>query len=559
MVSRRDERSMDPTGEDGGGRAGVAAAGSDDVEPAPERRQFRSFEQLEKELPLAFPGFDVLLNTGLAVFFVWPIKPGWPVLFVSRNIEQFGYKAEDLMSGAVSWPGITHPDDVPRLEAEVATYIAEGQTAFSQEYRLLTPSGAVRWVEDRSTLCFDENGEFTHILGMVVDVTERKHAEIALRRSETLLLRGQRIAKMASWVMDVQSESVEWSEQAFRIAGMAENTRPLTMEQGFAFIHPQDRATVRHAIERAIRTKKPMRITHRVLLPSGGVRTMLSQAELIEDGGGRAPRLVGVGMDITEQEATRNELEHSQRMLRALGARLARLQEAERRQLARELHDRVGQNLLALGMTLNTLRKPLVESADGKALARLEDALKLVDETTGSIRNVMAELRPPVLDDLGILPALRWHARQFAERFGIAVAVRGSDMVRFPQDTEVALFRIAQEALNNVAKHAKASRVIISLSAYGRKVILRISDNGEGFTAGSSPDRSWPRSWGLITMRERGGAVGAEVDIRSNPGRGTVVLVTLPALAALVGPPSPGSKNGKEPVEKRQPRRNGAK
>lgn len=536
----------------GAGALAVPTAGGG-AEPSVEASAVARFEC---ERPTAFPGFDVLLDTGLAVFFVWRIAPDWPVVFVSRNVEQFGYSVEDMMSGAVSWPGITHADDVLRLEAEVASHMAGGRTAFSQEYRLVTSSGAVRWVEDRSVLCRGADGQFTHVLGMIVDVTERKRAEIALQRSETLLLWGQRIANMASWIMDTETGAVEWSEPAFRMVGLPETSPPPTMDMVFRHIHPQDRTAVRRAIERAVKTGKPMRITHRALSVDGRVRTVLAQAEVVPgEEVGRKPRLIGVGFDITEQETIRSELEHSQRMLRALGARLARLQEAERRQFARELHDRVGQNLLALGITLNMLRKPLDHGAEPEAVTRLDDALKLVEETTVSIRNVMAELRPPVLDDLGLLAALRWHGAQVAARLGIAVAVRGSETLRLPSDTEMALFRIAQEALNNVAKHAKASRVIISLGAYERKVILRISDNGMGFDPTRVPARGLPQSWGLITMRERGTAVGAQVAIRSKPGRGTTVVVTVPVPVRPVSP-RPRSENGKEAAQNRQPGRN---
>ena len=152
--------------------------------------------------------------------------------------------------------------------------------------------------------------------------------------------------------------------------------------------------------------------------------------------------------------------------LRALTTRLAETEEVERQQLARELHDRVGQHLTALGINLNIVRGQMPEDTTEDVRERLDDTLALVKQTTQRIRDVMADLRPPVLDDYGLTAALDWYGRQFASRTGVTVTVQGEKLApRLDAPTENALFRIAQEALTNVAKHAQAAQVIMTVTA----------------------------------------------------------------------------------------------
>ena len=146
--------------------------------------------------------------------------------------------------------------------------------------------------------------------------------------------------------------------------------------------------------------------------------------------------------------------------MRALTARLAEVQERERQQLARELHDRIGQNLTSLSLNLNIIEQLLPESTPPAVSDRLRDSLEVIGEASRRVRDVMAELRPPVLDDYGLLAALRWYGELFALRSGLDVRVDGRDPEPRPGlPLETALFRIAQEALNNVVKHARAHRV----------------------------------------------------------------------------------------------------
>jgi two-component system sensor histidine kinase UhpB len=209
-----------------------------------------------------------------------------------------------------------------------------------------------------------------------------------------------------------------------------------------------------------------------------------------------------------------------------MGERLAQVSEAERQRLARELHDRVGRNLTALGINLNIVRTQVPDNLSPDVHPRLDDSLSLVEQTTKQIRDVMAELRPPVLDDYGLFAALHWYAEQFVARTGIAVTVEGEEPdERLDPKVENALFRIAQEALNNVAKHGRASEVVLVLELEQEYLRLTVRDDGIGFDPLQPAQRGTEGGWGLFTMAERAEAVGGHCAIESCPGRGTQVTV----------------------------------
>ena len=207
--------------------------------------------------------------------------------------------------------------------------------------------------------------------------------------------------------------------------------------------------------------------------------------------------------------------------------RMVEVQEAERRDVASHLHDLVGQKLTALSINLNIVKSQLSPSQSVQ-IARLDDSLRVVEETTESIRDVMAELRPAVLDDFGLAPVLRWYADQFTERSGVATSVVEEGPVRrLPATAEHALYRMAQNALANVAKHAHADKAVVTLRTTARSVSLIVADNGGGFDPAAVHQPTRDHGWGLMIMRERAAAIGARLSIESAPGHGAKIVVTV--------------------------------
>jgi PAS domain S-box-containing protein len=217
--------------------------------------------------------------------------------------------------------------------------------------------------------------------------------------------------------------------------------------------------------------------------------------------------------------------------LRSLSRRLVEAQETERRRLAQELHDQVGQNLTALSINLNILRGQLPDTLNTKAIARLNESARLIEETTEQIRSVMAALRPAVLDDYGLAAALRWYAQQFATRTGLTVIRQidgGTTALRVAPEVETALFRVAQEALTNAAKHAGASQVLVGLTSDEQNIRLTVTDDGAGFNMAEQHRNGQHGGLGLIGMRERIEAVGGTVQVESALGEGTRVVAVTP-------------------------------
>lgn len=216
--------------------------------------------------------------------------------------------------------------------------------------------------------------------------------------------------------------------------------------------------------------------------------------------------------------------------LRALTSQLAEAEETERRRLAQELHDQVGRKLTALGLNLNIIRTAMPEDGPQKATSLLVESQELVEQTTQLIRGVMSELRPPMLDDLGLLETLQWYGEQFVARTGISVDVKGEELTRpLPTRIENTLFRITQESLTNVAKHAQATEVRISLELDSEIVRLIIADDGIGYSPNQQAKPGEDHGWGLLIMAERAEAVGGRCWIEPRPSKGgTRVIVEIP-------------------------------
>ncbi len=251
--------------------------------------------------------------------------------------------------------------------------------------------------------------------------------------------------------------------------------------------------------------------------------------------GGLALALATIGSTLRlerELERRLSENLHARRDLQELSARLLSTQENERRSLARELHDEVGQSLSAILMEADS-----AECAEGRARIRehLESIRKLAEKTVGEVRDLALLLRPSMLDDLGLVPALNWHAREMAKRTGLNVLVRADGADRdLPEEHKTCIYRMVQEATNNSARHASARTVEVVVRRDANRVLFTIQDDGAGF------DPRHVRGLGLLGMEERVRRLGGRLTIDSQPGRGTLVSAELPLVELA-------RKNGHEP------------
>jgi PAS domain S-box-containing protein len=229
-------------------------------------------------------------------------------------------------------------------------------------------------------------------------------------------------------------------------------------------------------------------------------------------------------IDITARKRAETEARIHAEQLRAISQRVVEIQETERRELSAELHDRLGQDLAAINLNLHIIKDQLPAELRTKVGQRLDDSIALVERTVEVVRDVAGALRPLVLDDYGLAVTLKSHGEQFAARTGIRVLVESKHPVpRLQQETEMTLFRINQEALTNVLKHAKAGMVRLTLAADAENVFLTIADDGCGFDAESRTDHR-TNGLGLLIMQERLRAVKGSLRVESRPGAGTSVI-----------------------------------
>lgn len=261
----------------------------------------------------------------------------------------------------------------------------------------------------------------------------------------------------------------------------------------------------------------------------GSVFPALLSATAVRDRSGRFLESRASVFDVTRRRMAEEEARGYAQRLKGIARRAGEIQENERRRLAQELHDRVGQNLTALTLNLNIVKGQIDGAEGGAILARLDDSLKLLDATVESIRGVMSELRPAVLDDYGLAAALHWYAEEFGRRTGIVTTVAERDVARLAPLVEGVLFRIAQEALTNVVKHSAATRVQIGLGVQAGMLRLSVADDGRGFDAARLQPPTRQGGWGLMIMRERAESAGGRLRVETAPGQGTCVVVEVRA------------------------------
>jgi PAS domain S-box-containing protein len=358
------------------------------------------------------------------------------------------------------------------------------------------------------------------------DVTRWRQAEESLRESEE---RHRLIAELTSdyaYTCTVHADGqivMDSATEGFtRFTGYT--VEELNQHGGWpTLIHPDDLAAVNAREADLLKGQRNVYET-RIVTRDGEVRSIrYSTHPIWDDAQGRVVRLLGAVRDITERKSAQAQLQAYAAQLQALSRRLLEVQEQERRGLARELHDEIGQMLTGLEFTLEHNRRPL--GADGKA--GLSEAQRLVRELTTRVRDLSLRLRPTMLDDLGLLPALLWHLQGYMERTKVHVdfAHCGLDG-RLGPEVETAAYRIVQEALTNVARHAQTAEASVRACLDRGRLFLQVEDHGIGFD--DQVVHAGAASSGLSGMRERAALLGGRLTVESRPGAGTRVTAELP-------------------------------
>ncbi len=374
---------------------------------------------------------------------------------------------------------------------------------------------------------------------MRVEVMEREKAEIALQQREAVLSQAQEIAHLGSFEREPGTGEEHWSDEFYRILGYAPGAFPPSQQLFFDRVHPDDLARLRRAAEAAATSTDGYNVEVRIVRPSGEERSVSLRVKLERDNDGVLVRTVGTLYDSTEQQQIEARVEQSRQQLRNLAVHLLAVREQERASVAKEIHDDVGQIVTAVRLDLAAVQRKL-GSGNCEQQGHIEHTIGLLGQVVETVQRVMSELRPAVLDGLGLAAAIEWQLGQFQKRTGMRCdLISEAEGGELSAEGDLALFRVLQEALSNVARHARATAVEVRLARSQDWLELEIADNGRGI---SEADLQGQQSFGILGMRERVRVMGGEIQIRPMEGGGTTVLVRTPVAGKLAGsaiPPAP--------------------
>jgi PAS domain S-box-containing protein len=456
-----------------------------------------------------------------------------------------GYSRDELLKMRIS--DITHPED---RDTDLAKFqaLARGDiVVYENEKRYIRSDGELIWVITNVTMVRDEEGSPLHTIGMVQDITERKRAEDEIRTSEVRYR--SFVANSTEGIWRIESKQPidtnlplnEQIELIYQHAYLAECNDAMAKMYGYdsaaeilgtrlsnlmLFDDPINIASAKAFI----RSKYRLRNVESVEVDKDGGKKyfMNNLIGVVENG--FLMGAWGIQQDITEIKVADEQLRHSRQQMRALAARQQSLREKERTDIAREIHDVLGQELTGLKIDVVWIKKKLPDAVDEKIKAKMEERLnatiELLDETLGAVKNLSASLRPRVLDTFGLSAAIEWQCQEFNMRTGIVCQCRLPDNeIPLGLERSTALFRVFQETLTNVTRHSQATRVDVELKADESRVRLSVRDNGIGIT---DEEIAAPTSLGLLGMRERIAQFGGDIRVNGTPGEGTSVTACIP-------------------------------
>jgi len=480
--------------------------------------------------------------------------------------EYTGQSPDD--AGGFGWLSQVHPDDVAALHG-VWSHAARTEQVFETRYRLHHHSGEFRRVQVRG-VPVRADGQVVEWIGTFSDIEDSLRAEEALdqktealRQSEERLRFAIEASGVGAWHWNVETGEIAWNEGHYLWFGLESQSQLRHIDDLFARVHPDDQEDVRGQIEEALRSDDLCQMSYRIVRPDGKTLWARAMGRVLERGAdGRAKWMAGVLADVSAQKeaedvlrASHDELlaqarsarEEAAELRRALLARLVTAQEEERRRLSRELHDQMGQNLTVIAMSLQSLAGFVEEVTEplqtenswlGRELDRRFVALQASIGALNSQADSLArELRPPALDTLGLPAALRQFVADWGQSCGLDAQfgalgfdfdAEGERQAKFASEIEVALYRVVQETLTNVARHAHARSVSVLLQKADGHLAAIIEDDGRGF----DPEAGANGRLGIVGMRERLEAVGGSLQIESESGTGTSVFARVPLGAA---------------------------
>lgn len=475
-----------------------------------------SAKKAEKDLLTIRNQLQNLLDHSPAVTYSSKAVGDFGTTFVSENVKKLtGYEASDFTNYTGFWLNMIHPDDSKRVLDGLKNIHELNE--YGLEYRFKHKNGEYRWMQDQFLLIRDERGNPIEIVGTWIDIDERKANDARIKDSEKLLAESQKAAHVGSWEMDVRTNKIYWSDEMYRIMGYKPQEFEVTHKKFLSCIHPDDLNQVLAEV-REVEQGHESDSHHefRIVRPDGTIRYLSPFRHVVKNNEGDTIRIWGTSIDVTEERKTKTKIQ-------AFASQLNDTLEEERTRIAREIHDELGQQMAGIKMSFSALKQYCLDNEKARQL--LERIIIDSEATIRSIRKITLQLRPALIDSMGLFAAIEWVVSEFGLRTGIACETKKIESPDMDYDKKISIsfFRVCQEALTNIAKHAQASQVLVSLSHHADSLSMIISDNGVGITG----DREKNMGMGLLGMRERAQLIGAKLSMSAGVLQGTEVSLTI--------------------------------
>ena len=427
---------------------------------------------------------------------------------------------------------LVHRDDLAHFEAERDKAV-QNHTPFVVQFRIFRLSGEIRWVSANGRAYYDRSGKPVRVLGTIRDITDRQRADAAMRESEARFHNVFEYAATGIAITDLQGRFEHCNPAYCALLGYSEEElRQLSKAD---LIHPDDRTANLRAMQRLKARELPFFETeNRYLRKDGRTVWVRKFVSTLPDVSGRPVSLMALITDVTERKHVEQELQSSQDELRLrkdqlqdLTTKLFTAQDEERRRIARELHDDFSQRLAALLLELGSLEQqpPVLPELIPRALEPVRIEL---EQLTEDIHNLAHKLHPTILNDAGLLAAIQEHIHKVGQRTGLRIVLKTRHVPQaIPQDMATCLFRVLQESLQNIVKHANATEVLVRLTGGPKGIGLSVVDNGTGFDAADKIAHQ--KGLGLASMHERLRYLNGFLHIHSRPADGTKVCAWIPS------------------------------
>lgn len=485
------------------------------------RREVARRVEVEEELRRSRDFYLTLLDDFPSL--IWRAGPDGRRDYVNRAWLRFtGLKPADAVGYA--WADLICPEDRQRyLDAYRKAFAA--REPYETEFRLRRHDGEYRSIVDMGRPYNDPLGNFAGYLGYSYDISERVKTEQALRESEKRFRETLENIRLVAVRLDTGGNVVFCNDYFLEIVGC--RREEVIGCNWFERFVPPDQRTVKNVFFSSILAGSlPVHYQNDIVTRDGERRFISWTNTVLRDQVGAVTGAMGIGEDVTERKKAENTLFRYQEELKNLTAELSLAEERERRRLAADLHDRIGQTLAFAKIRAHSLRNFLAD----EGVAPLGELTGLLDQSIQDVRTLIFQISPPILYEMGLEAALEWLAESFQKEHGFKVSFHDDGEPKpLEEGVKVTLFQVVREVLINTVKHARARHVRLSVLGSDGYVTICAEDDGMGFeverAAGGSRNRS---GYGLFNIRQRIEHLGGEVRIESRPGRGTTVTVAVP-------------------------------